>query len=84
MSRSRKRSPVVVVVGAGRGKPFRRCANKAMRRRTKAALAVGCFDCAPVRLEEVSDIYDYKDWSRYVTSEDSASLHRELKKQMRK
>jgi len=84
MSRSRKRAPVVVVVGAGRGKPFRRCANKAMRRRTKEAIAAGCFDCAPVRIEEVSCIYDYKDWSRYITSDDLESFREELKKQMRK
>jgi len=84
MSRSRKRSRVVVIVRGSLGRLFRRRANKAMRRRTKLALVRGRYEHAPRRLEEVSDIYDYKDWSRYVTSEDSESLHRALKKQMRK
>ena len=55
-----------------------------MRRREKAAISQGDFDDAPQRLEEVSDIYDYKDWSCYVTSEDSEHLHQTLQKQLRK
>ncbi len=84
MSRSRKKSPVVCVVGGGNGKIFRRCANKAMRARTRMALAHGDFDGAPQRLIEVSCIWDYKDWTQYVTSEDSERMHATLKKQMRK
>jgi hypothetical protein len=84
MSRSRKKSPVVCVVGGGNGKIFRRCANKAMRRRERVALSQGDFDAIPQRLKEVSCIWDYKDWTRYVTSEDSANLHAALKKEQRK
>ena len=84
MSRSRKKSPVVCVVGGGNGKAFRRCANKAMRARTRKALAHGDFDDAPERLTEVSCIWDYKDWTRYVTSDDSERMHETLKQQMRK
>lgn len=84
MSRSRKKAPVVCVVGGGNGKIFRRCANKAMRARTRMAISQGIFDHAPQRLEEVSCIWDYKDWTRYVTSEDSERMHETLKQQMRK
>jgi len=55
-----------------------------MRAKVRTALAQGSFEDVPTRMEEVSDIYDYKDWSRYVTSEDSESLHKELQRQRRK
>jgi len=84
MSRSRKKKPVVTIVGGGNGKIFRRTAHKSMRAKVRTALAQGSFEDVPTRMEEVSDIYDYKDWSRYVTSEDSESLHKELQRQRRK
>lgn len=83
MSRSRRRTPVVTVV-RGNGKAFRRTAHKSMRAKARAALAQDLFDQLPIRMEEVSNIYAYKDWSRYVTSEDTDRLHDVLKKQMRK
>jgi len=84
MSRSRKKSPVVCLAGGNNGKAFRRSANKAMRARVRAALTQECFDQLPQRLEEVSCIWDYKDWTRYVTSEDPMRLHDVLVKQIRK
>jgi len=84
MSRSRKKAPVVCVVGGGNGKIFRRCANKAMRARTRMALAHGDFDDAPQRLKEVSCIWDYKDWRSYVTSNDSERMQAALQKEQRK
>lgn len=84
MSRSRKKAPVVCVVGAGNGKRFRRAAHKAMRARARAALSQERYHDVPLRMEEVSNIYDYKDWTRYVTSEDSESLRELAEKQARK
>jgi len=84
MSRSRKKQPFVVIAGANRGKPFRRSANRAMRARVRAALSQGDPDLAPVRLEEVSNVYDYRDWIRYVTSDDSEWMQEFAKKTRRK
>jgi len=37
-----------------------------------------------VRLEEVSDIYDYKDYSCYVSTDDTEWRLKELERQKRK
>lgn len=71
MSRSRKRSRFIDIAASGNGRVFRRCANKAMRAKARAAIKQCHFDDLPVRLEEVSEIYDYKDYSRYVSTDDS-------------
>ncbi len=84
MSRSRKKKPVVCLAGANSGKSFRREAHRAMRARTRAALAQGRYDDAPLRMEEVSDIYNYRDWVSYVTPGDREWLQDVAKKQMRK
>jgi hypothetical protein len=84
MSRSRKKSPHLCVVGGNNGKEFRRAAHSAMRARTKALIAQGRFEDVPTKMEEVSSIYDYKDWSTYVTSDDSDRHKEAVQKQMRK
>lgn len=84
MSRSRKKKPVVCLAGSNSGKSFRRAAHKAMRAKTRAALSHENYDDVPLRLEEVSDIYDYRDWITYVTPGDREWLQDVAKRQMRK
>ena len=84
MSRSRKKKPVVCLAGANSGKSFRREAHRAMRAKTRAALTQGRYDEAPLRMEEVSDIYNYRDWMSYVTPGDSEWLQEVAVRQGRK
>jgi hypothetical protein len=67
MARSTRKSPVFTNVGTNGQKRDKQAANRKFRRQAAQAIASGEIDSAPVRVREVSNVWDWsgdgKQWA---------------------